>query len=116
MKHAIAAVLVVGLASPASAGSFTFVVQTDGQPAIEYKLNVADADVQKFIVAYSASYFPNGVEAAGGRAPSSQELVNAIGAGLWAGMTANVVNYFRAKAAAEAANTVSPIEGTPVSK
>ena len=117
------ALLTLMLASaPASAGQFCVSSQlsTDASPT-QYCQTVSDAGIGVFAQVGAMMLLPNGVLVSGKvggtgpdapvyRAPTAQDIVNAMGVSMWTGWQANVTSYQRAQAAAAAAAAVVPVQ------
>ena len=111
----------LAFAAPASAGQFCLSSQlsTDAAPT-QYCQTVSDAGIGAFGEVGAAMLLPQGVlvtpASADGktpaiyRAPTTQEVVNAMGASVWTGWQANVNSYLRQQATAAAAAAVPPVQ------
>ena len=117
MKKLLLAALL--FAAPAHAGQFCVSAQLSTEPApTQFCQTVSDAGIGTFAQVGAAVLLPQGVlvtptngsTPAVYRAPTSQEIVNAMGASVWAGWQANVTSYQRAQAAVAAAASISPVQ------
>jgi hypothetical protein len=120
-KLALAAAL---LAAPAAhAGQFCVTSQQSAGDTTLYQFcqTVSDAGIQYMGQVAAASFYPNGVLVSGQvggtganapvyRAPTVQELINAMGLSVWQGWQANATSYQRAQAAAAAVAPIQPLQ------
>ena len=103
------------------AGQFCVSSQLSTDPApTQFCQTVSDAGITTFAQVGAAMLLPQGVlvtpagpngsPAAVYRAPTVQEIVNAMGTSVWVGWQANITSYQKAAAAAAAAAAVIPVQ------
>lgn len=77
-------------------------------------VEIADADINRITAAYAKLYFPNGIaEGDTTRAPTGQEVFDAVVRGLLNGILANTISVEKSEAAQAAQDGVQPIAVEP---
>ena len=120
-KLALTAALFV--APAAHAGQFCVTSQQSAGDTTPYQFcqTVSDAGIQYMGQVAASIFYPQGVLVSGQvggtganapvyRAPTVQELVNAMGLSVWQGWQANATNYQKAQAAAAAVAPIQPLQ------
>lgn len=130
MKHLLVALALCSLSIPAHAEA-AFCLSVTPATAVKQEAcwGIPDAALGDLVSAYAATYFPNGVQVspavpevrdaagtvttpakpAASRAPTSKEVLDAMGDGLKSGILANVISWKRSQAAIAATSAVTDI-------
>lgn len=106
----------------ASAAELSFSAAREGAQPIVYKVTISESDFDRMMAAYAAKSFPLGFlvrpsQSAGTpavfRAPTEEEIVNAIGQNLTIEIKGAVERFFHQKAVDEAHSSVPSFEVAP---
>lgn len=105
------------LTVPTRAATFCISVQqsTDHGP-MQHCETTADANVPYFIAAMSNAYFPQGIMTTPEttpptfRTPTPQEILDAVGRGIWQGSVNSINSFLATQAAAKAAESAPKVQ------